>query len=166
MTTLSHEEREKLAGYFNEEAKKELEYADDLKRTSSKSNNIVIKLIIDAVSQDSIKHSKIYEVLSKLIQEPMLISEKESKDVLNDINRHIEEEREAVEELNKLLKNEALKEDKVLKFLIEMLLRDETYHHALLVNIYNVLVKDLTLEEADIWEQIWESSLYHGTPGG
>ncbi len=139
-------ERRRLAEYFKEEAKRELEYARLLNNTSSRSQNPVVRLVIDAVSQDSVKHSKIYETMAALIINPGLIDEAESAAVLNDIEKHISMEAESVRELEKL--------------------KSESFHHAVLRQLYNALIKNITLTEQDIWEAVWRDAVYHGTPGG
>ncbi|AFZ70622.1 hypothetical protein Calag_0882 [Caldisphaera lagunensis DSM 15908] len=166
MSSYKFEDRRRLVSYFKNEAKREINYSDDVRKTSNNSINPIVKLIMEAVSQDSIKHSKIYETMSLIIENPQLITEKESEMVLDDMKRHIENEKESIEELNNLLKDKAIQDDKPLKFLIEMLLRDEKLHHAMLSDLYNILIKNITLTERDIWDQIWKDSMYHGTPGG
>ncbi|WP_292319142.1 hypothetical protein [Caldisphaera sp.] len=166
MSSYKFEDRRKLVSYFKKEAKREIEYSEKIKNTSNNSVNPIVRLIMDAVAQDSIKHSKIYETMALIIENPQLITETESKMVLDDMKKHIEMEKESINELNELLKNDAIKNDKPLKFLIDMLLRDEKLHHAMLSDIYNLLIKNITLTEEDIWQQIWNDAMYHGTPGG
>ncbi len=166
MSSYKFEDRRNLVSYFKSEANREVQYSDDVRKTSNNSLNPIVKLIMEAVSQDSIKHSKIYETMALIIENPQLITEKESEMVLEDMKRHIQNEKESIDELNNLLNNKAIQNDKPLKFLIEMLLRDEKLHHAMLSDLYNILIKNITLTEEDIWDQIWNDAMYHGTPGG
>jgi len=99
MAVSEHLKRRELAEYFRQEAKRELEYAQLLNNTASRSMNPVVRLIIDAVAQDSIKHSKIYETMAALLLNPGLIDEAESTSVLKDIEKHISMESESIEEL-------------------------------------------------------------------
>ncbi|ADL19691.1 hypothetical protein ASAC_1286 [Acidilobus saccharovorans 345-15] len=160
------EARRRLAEYFKNESKRELEYAEKLRATSERSQNPVVKLIMDAVSQDSIKHSKIYETMASIIQGAGLIDQAESSAVLNDIESHIKMEKESIDELEKLKNDNMIKSDPALTFLIDMLLRDESFHHALLTQIYNAIIKNITLSEQEIWDAVWRDATYHGTPGG
>ncbi len=57
-------------------------------------------------------------------------------------------------------------EDKAVKFLLEAILKDEVYHHALLKRVHEMIVKRETLTESYIWEMIWKDTTYHGAPGG
>ncbi|MGC8566773.1 MAG: hypothetical protein ACP5I6_04450 [Caldisphaera sp.] len=166
MSNLSYEDKKKFIFYFKGEAKREVEYAEQIKRTSDKSVNPIIRLIMEAVSQDSIKHSKIYETLSKIIESPQLIGETESLEVLKDMESHIKLEQESVDELKRLIDDPRFKNDKPILFLLNMLLRDELFHHAILLDLYETLIKKITLTETDIWDQVWNDALYHGAPGG
>mgnify|MGYP001772518422 CR=1 FL=1 len=158
--------RRQLAEYFRGEARRELEYAERLRATSDKSLNPVVRAIMEAVSQDSVKHSKIYETMALLLENPGLITETESSSVLKDMEEHIKMEKESIDELVRLKDDDLVKGDPALQFLIDMLLRDEQFHHAALSQIYNALIKSITLTEQDIWDAIWRDAMYHGTPGG
>lgn len=166
MALQNFEAKKRLAEYFRNESKRELEYAEKLRATSERSQNPVVRLIIEAVSQDSIKHSKIYETMASILQGAGLIDQAESSAVLNDIESHIQMEKESIEELEKLKNDDIIKSDPALMFLIDMLLRDENFHHALLTQIYNAIIKNITLSEQEIWDAVWRDATYHGTPGG
>ena len=56
--------------------------------------------------------------------------------------------------------------DKAVKFLLESVLRDEFYHHALLQKVYEMIVKRETFSESDLWDAVWQEAMFHGTPGG
>ncbi len=155
-----------LITYFREEAKREREYSKRLEETASKSHNIMLKTLMKAVSLDSLKHALIYEALADLLENPRLITEQESEEIIKEIERHIEEEREAIEELNKLLKNERIKGNPAAVFLIELMLRDESFHHALLRKLHDAVVKPLVFSESDYWEAVWRDAIWHGAPGG
>ncbi len=157
---------EDLIKYFREESKKEKEYAKALEETVRKSNNLMLKALIKAVSTDSLKHSGLYEAMAEMLEKPQLISEKESEDVIKEIEKHIEEEREAVEELKRLLNDERIKSAPAVKFIVEMLLRDELYHHALLKRLHDAVIKPSVFSEEQYWEMVWKDSMWHGTPGG
>ncbi len=159
-------ERRRLAEYFREEAKREVEYAQRLTETASRSQNPVVRLIMEAVSQDSLKHSKIYETMAMLLLNPSLIDEAESTSVLKDIESHIAMEADSIKELESIRSNGVVSKDPALLFLIDMLLRDESFHHSLLRQVYTALIKNITLSEQDIWDAVWRDAVYHGTPGG
>ncbi len=157
---------EELIDYFRKESKREIEYSKRLEETVSKSKNLMLKAVMKAVSLDSMKHSHLYEALAEMLENPSLITEEENQVVIDEIKRHIEEEREAVEELERLLKDKRITENPPAKFIVEMMLRDERFHHALLLRLYEAVVEKHTLKEKDLWDMIWKDAMWHGTPGG
>ncbi len=155
-----------LVSYFREEAKREREYSKRLEETAAKSHNIMLKTLMKAVSLDSLKHALIYETLADLLENPRLVTEKESEDIIREIEKHIEEERESIEELHKLLEDERVKDNPAAKFLIELMLRDENFHHALLKRLHDAVIKPLVFSESDYWDAVWKDAIWHGAPGG
>jgi hypothetical protein len=73
---------------------------------------------------------------------------------------------ESIEELNRLKGDDLVKNDPALSFLVDMLLMDENFHHAVLRQVYTALIKNITLSEQEIWDAVWRDAVYHGTPGG
>jgi rubrerythrin len=143
----------------------EVEYAEALESSAEDLKNILVKTIMRAVAQDSIKHSLIYKSIVSLMGEkgPM-ISEDERDRIAEEIERHIK-----VEEVMIKMVSEALSkgvESSVVEFLLRSILKDEYYHHSLLKNIYEAIVSNESLTESDIWEMVWRDAAYHGTPGG
>jgi len=157
---------EDLIEYFRKESEEEKKYAKALEETVRKSNNLMLKALIKAVSTDSLKHSGLYEAMAEMLEKPQLISKKESEDIIKEIENHIEEEREAVEELKRLLDDNRIKEVPAVKFIIEMLLKDELYHHALLKRLHDATIKPSVFSEEQYWEMVWKDSMWHGAPGG
>jgi len=157
---------QELIEYFKREAEREEEYAKRLEDTASKSRNLMLKTLMKAVSLDSRKHAELYRALAAMLEKPSLVTEEESDAVLKEIERHIEEERSSIEELERLRKDERLKDNAPALFIIEMMLRDENFHHALLKRLHDSVVKPHTLTEKDLWEMLWRDALWHGTPGG
>jgi rubrerythrin len=157
---------EDLASYFRREAEKEREYARRLEETASKSRNIMLKALMKAVSLDSLKHANLYEALADLISNPRLVTEEESEAVAREIEAHIREEAEAVEELKRLLEDERIKSEPAARFLVEVMLRDEHFHHALLKRLEEAVLKPLLFTEQDYWEAVWRDVPWHGAPGG
>lgn len=155
-----------LISYFREEARREREYSKRLEETAARTHNIMLKVLMKAVSLDSLKHALIYEALADLLENPRLVTEKESKDIAKEIEKHIEEEREAIEELNKLLKDKRIEDNPAAKFLVELMLRDENFHHALLKKLHDAVIKPLVFRESDYWDAVWKDAIWHGAPGG
>ena len=155
-----------LVEYFRREAERERQYAKALEETASKSSNAMLRTIMRAVSLDSQKHALLYEALAELLENPALVTEEENRAVIEEIERHIREEEEAVRELEKLLEDERIKREPPARFIVEMMLRDERFHHALLRRLHQAVIEPRTFTEPDLWEQVWKDAAWHGTSGG
>ncbi len=155
-----------LVDYFRNEAIREEEYSRRLEETVSHSKNIMLKTLMKAVSLDSLKHSHLYRALAEMLENPSLLTEEESEKVAEEIKKHIEEEEEAIKKLEELLKDNRISSNPAAKFIIELMLRDERFHHTLLQKLYEAVVRHYTLTEKDIWEMVWRDAIWHGAPGG
>jgi rubrerythrin len=149
-----------------EESEKELEYARRLEETARSAKNPVVKAVLEAVSKDSVKHSSIYKALAELLMHPSLVWEEEAEQVRKKLEEHVEEEAEAVKELEELLRDERITGNPAAKFLVEMLLRDENFHHALMEKIYEAVVETRKFTEEELWDMVWKEAMWHGAPGG
>lgn len=154
-----------LTSFAKMMAETEKRYSDKLSESTRNIKNPLVRTIMEAVSQDSYKHSLIYNAIAKMLtEEAPLISYLESDTVGREINEHIQTEKKMIETLVDIL-NEGV-ENKAIKFLLESILRDELFHHALLKHIYEIVIKREALTESDIWDMIWKDAFSHGTPGG
>lgn len=120
---------------------------------------------METVSQDSLKHSLIYETIINVLSEsgPML-SEEELGKISEEISDHIRTEEEMIRKIESIL-NENV-ENKVIEFLLKSILKDEYYHHSLLKRVHEMIIRKETLTESEIWDLIWQDVGFHGTPGG
>ena len=143
----------------------ELNYAEALKKTVKDLRNPVIKTIIESISRDSVKHAMIYKTIGLLLKgEGALISEEEAEWVLKEIEQHIKSEEEMIRNVKSMLEGGI--NNKAVRFLLEAILKDEVIHHSMLKRVYEIIVKQHTLTESDIWDMVWKDVSFHGTPGG
>ncbi len=142
----------------------EKEYSERLSSSAKEVTNLVVKTVMEAVAQDSLKHSVIYEVLVELFKERPMVSEAEMERIVSEVEQHIKVEEEMIKYLKGLLERGI--ENKAIKFFVETLLKDELYHHALLKNVLEMIVRRESFTESDAWEQVWKDVALHGGPGG
>lgn len=143
----------------------EKEYAEKLSSSASSVRNPAIKAVMKAVSTDSLKHSALYATLLEFMEPGRaMLTDEEADRIREEIERHIETEGRMIEEVKEILENEDL--SKAEKFILEMILRDEVLHHALLKRVHEILVSRETLTESDLWDMVWKDTTYHGGPGG
>ncbi|MEM1796349.1 MAG: ferritin-like domain-containing protein [Zestosphaera sp.] len=150
---------------FEDMSKLEKEYSKRLVDSAKNVKNLVVKTVMTAVAQDSLKHSMIYEAIAELLKEERpMISETELDEIASEIEHHIRTEEEMIKYLREVLEKGV--ENKAMKFFLETLLRDELYHHALLKQVLEMIVRKEALTESNLWELVWREAMFHGTPGG
>lgn len=150
---------------FMDMSKLEKEYSKKLTNSAKNIKNLVVKTIMTAVAQDSLKHSMIYEAITELLKEERpMISEIELDKIASEIEHHIKTEEEMIKYLKDTLEKGV--ENKAVKFFLETLLRDELYHHALLKQVLEVIIRREAFTETNLWELVWKEATFHGTPGG
>lgn len=150
---------------FGEMSKVEREYSRKLIDSAKEVKNDVVRIVMVVVAQDSLKHSMIYDALVELLREERpVIDETELVRIGDEIEHHIRTEEEMIKYLRDSI--ESGTSNKAIKFLLETLLRDELYHHALLKRIYEMIIRKEAFTESDLWELIWKDVIFHGAPGG
>ncbi len=143
----------------------EEDYAGRLFQSAREVKNPIVRVIMEAIAQDSLKHSLMYgAILSLLEGESPYISQAEADRIVDEIEYHIKTEAEMVKTVEDLLASGV--KDKPIKFLLEAILKDEIYHHILLRKIYDMIIKRETFTESELWNLVWKEAMFHGTPGG
>ena len=143
----------------------EMKYAHKLAAAAAGTGNNVVRAVMHAVSKDSEKHALLYKVLLDIHAKPgRMLTEEESQRILREIEEHIRTEEEMLRRVRQLLKRDDL--DKPTKFILELILRDEGLHHAMLLAIHKMIIEHETLTESDLWDMIWKDASFHGAPGG
>lgn len=150
---------------FEDVSKLEREYSKRLADSAKNVKNLVVRIVMNAVAQDSLKHSMMYEAMTELLKEERpMISEDELNTIASEIEYHIKTEEDMIKYLKEVLEKGV--KNKAVKFFLEVLLRDELYHHALLKQVHEMIIRRETFTESDLWELIWKEATFHGTPGG
>ncbi len=127
----------------------EKEYAEKLAASASGIRNPAIKAVMKAVSTDSLKHSTLYTTLLEFMEPGRtMLADEEADRIRGEIERHIGMEDKMISEVREILEKEKL--IKAEKFILEMILRDEVLHHALLKRVHGILVEGETLSESDL----------------
>ena len=152
-----------LKPFFEEMSRLEKEYADKLRGAAPKTMNIVVRTIMEAVAQDSYKHALIYEALSRMVvegKEPP-ISEDEAYEIRKEIEDHIRTEAEMIRRVEEILDKGV--GDKAVEFLLQVILRDEVFHHAVLKKVEEAIVSKEVMRDTD-WDLVWKDAVSHRIP--
>lgn len=151
-------------GFIEDQIKIENEIVESLNRSLEGIANPVVRGVLKGISLDSIKHAEMYTSTLQLLTG---ISKALTQE-------HLDKQREVVEkhirieaELIKKIKEEMPKvENEKVKLLLNSILKDEERHHALLMEVLEVLVRGETITDEEWWDIVWKNVPFHGAPGG
>ena len=147
--------------FYSQQIKLEKEIIKAAEASVSRVKNILIKELILGISQDSKKHESILKGLTALQEKSTegvrLISEEEREELKQSIETHIRLEKTAIDTYRQMLSQIV---DVREKMLVKTILKDELRHHALLKWLYDLIIKDLTLTEDDVFDMTWKDVIW------
>ncbi|PWI48472.1 hypothetical protein CEE45_06190 [Candidatus Heimdallarchaeota archaeon B3_Heim] len=147
--------------FYSQQIKLEKEIIKAAEASVSRVKNILIKELILGISQDNKKHESILRGLTALQEKSTkgirLISEEEREELKQSIETHIRLEKTAIDTYRQMLSQIV---DVREKMLVKTILKDELRHHALLKWLYDLIIKDLTLTEDDVFDMTWKDVIW------
>ncbi len=127
----------------------EKEYADRLKESARKAENLGVRVLIEAVAMDSLKHSMIYKSIVEGLDNVEYLTKPESAVITSEIDYHITTEADFIRKLQEIIPNCS---DETIKFLLKIILEDEIRHHAMLRTIKELIVKKQKQLDENLWK--------------
>jgi len=142
-----------LSSKFRDIIKVERYNALNLKRSSSKISNTMVKVLMGSIAYDSRKHADLFKALNDMMRglsKPL--SENEYIELERVIAEHINIELKMIKEIEEFLK---FVDDERLKYVLKYILDDEKRHHALLLGLQNVVNRREVVKEFDWLDIVW-----------
>jgi rubrerythrin len=124
-----------------------------LSKTIKKTKNNVIKILMQILLIDSLKHGKILEIILSILNIPKLESS-EIGEVVQNLKEHVEEEKMMMENFENLVDTV---EDQRVRFLLENITTDEKRHHNIVERITELVVDSETSDDA-WWDFLYRYS--------
>ncbi len=147
--------------FFNQQILLEKEIMQAAETSVSNVKNALVRELILGINYDSLRHMSILQGLlalhTKQTEGIRLISEKERDKLQINIETHMKLEEKAIKTYKQLLGQ--IKDSRE-KLLVESILHDELRHHALLKQLYQTIIKDITLTEDDVFEMTWKDVIW------
>jgi rubrerythrin len=136
--------------------KKQMELENKIIQTAEDSvkdmENKIVKELILAIALDSKKHASLLEVLMTMNKSFVpYINEKSLDKIAENIKKHIELEAQAIETYKELLTKIDTDQEKMI---VQVIYHDELRHHALLKRLYEIIIKNEAITEADLWDYL------------
>jgi rubrerythrin len=124
-----------------------------LGQTIKKTKNNVIKILMQILLIDSLKHAKILEIILSILKAPKLESS-EISEVAQHLKDHVDEEKEMMENFENIVDKV---EDQKIRFLLENIITDEKRHHSIVKRISELVVDSETSDDA-WWDFLYRYS--------
>lgn len=124
-----------------------------LGQTIKKTKNNVIKILMQILLIDSLKHAKILEIILSILKTPKLESS-EISEVAQHLKDHVDEEKEMMENFENIVDKV---EDQKIRFLLENIITDEKRHHNIVERISELVVDSETSDDA-WWDFLYRYS--------
>jgi len=147
---LNHQELEEN---IKKMIKVERKTVDHLSETINKTKNNVIKILMQIMLIDSLKHAKILEIILSILNTPKL-ERSEIGEVTQHLKEHVEEEKIMMENFEDLVDKV---EDQRIRFLLENIITDEKRHHNIVERIAKLVVNSETSDDA-WWDFLYRYS--------
>lgn len=147
---LNHQELEEN---IKKMIKVERKTVDHLSETINKTKNNVIKILMQMMLIDSLKHAKILEIILSILNTPKL-ERSEIGEVTQHLKEHVEEEKIMMENFEDLVDKV---EDQRIRFLLENIITDEKRHHNIVERIAKLVVNSETSDDA-WWDFLYRYS--------
>ncbi len=128
----------------------EIKVANELNSTINKTINEVVKLLLDVIRMDSLKHAHILQSLEDIIQ-GKIFSSVEKTEIKEALEKHINEEQEMLNKMEELVKKV---DEKNVKLILEGILGEEYRHHTSLKQLYEFLEEIEGITEEDLWDYL------------
>lgn len=109
--------------------------AEVLSSTAQKAKNSVVKLFIDRLVLDSLKHADMLQALIDL-NAGTLVTIVDKEDMKTSLEKHVEEEKEMLKRLERILERV---EDPKAKSLLKQIAEDERRHHRILDEVTRIV---------------------------
>ncbi|OGD53408.1 hypothetical protein A3K80_05495 [Candidatus Bathyarchaeota archaeon RBG_13_38_9] len=133
--------------------KDERKTVSHLGNTIKKTKNNVIKILMQILLIDSLKHAKILEIILSMQKTPKLESS-ELGEVAQHLKEHVEEEKIMMENFEDMVDKV---EDQKIRFLLENIITDEKRHHNIVERITELVVDSETSDDA-WWDFLYRYS--------
>jgi len=142
-----------LISFFENQIELENKIVQSISDALDKIDNLAVKTALKGVSLDSSKHAEMYRSAIALLTSSSAALNEEQLDLQRRVvERHIEMEAAVIKQLEAKMPGV---ENEKLELLLQAILLDERRHHKLLKTLLEILVRGETVTEGDWWDAVW-----------
>ncbi len=131
-----------------------------LQGSMGKTNNTVIRLLLNQLALDSTKHEHLLRAVLKLLETPSKEQFKwEGEEFRKAIEKHVEVEREMLESFEKIVDKT---KDERIRFIIQDIISDEKKHHAIMKRVHELVCEGEKVKDEKWWDFLFRYSRLTG----
>jgi rubrerythrin len=144
---------EDMIKFLENQIKIENEIVRSVSDALEKIENEAVSMALRGISLDSSKHAEMYRSAVALLTRTSVPLNEEQLDLQKEtVERHIKLEETVIKELEKKLPGV---ENEKVELLLKAILMDEYRHHKLLKTLLQILVRGEAVTEGDWWDALW-----------
>jgi rubrerythrin len=153
-------DKQKFTMMIEEQIVNESEAVKLLHESMGKTNNTVIRLLLNQLALDSTKHEHMLRAILKLLETPSKEQFKwEGEEFRKAIEKHVEVEREMLESFEKVVDKT---EDERIRFIIQDIISDEKKHHAIMKRVHELVCESEKVKDEKWWDFLFRYSRLTG----
>ena len=142
-----------MISFFENQIELENKIVQSISDALDKIDNLAVKTALKGISLDSSKHAEMYRSAIALLTSSSTALNEEQLDLQRRVvERHIEMEAAVIKQLEAKMPGV---ENEKLELLLQAILLDERRHHKLLKTLLEILVRGETVTEGDWWDAVW-----------
>ena len=125
-----------------------------------KTDNMVIRLLLNQLALDSVKHEHLLKAILQLLESPSKEHFKgESEEFRKVIEKHVEIERKMLEDFERIVD---VTEDNRTRFILQNIIGDEKRHHAIIKRVHELVCETEKVRDEKWWDFLFRYSRLAG----
>ena len=145
---------------FKKISKDEEKRSKEIGRLTGGIKNEAVRSLLQVLEMDTLKHAKYYSMIASMMSlSKEAISVDDQSKIQNEIDYHVREEAQHLEQLNHLTETS---DNPSIKSVLNMISEDETRHHKIFLSLKDIIMSEKTVKEDDMWAMLWEKGVWLG----
>jgi len=152
--------KQELEAIIEERIRDEVRVTKLLRDSMRETDNVVIRLLLNQMALDSVKHESMLRATLGLLDSP---SEEgfrtEGEEFLELIEKHVEIERRMLEEFERVVDRI---EDSRIRFMVQNIIGDERRHHSIMKHLHGLVFEAEKIQDEKWWDFLFRYSRLKG----
>jgi len=145
---------------FKKISKDEEKRSKEIGRLTGGIKNEAVRSLLQVLEMDTLKHAKYYSMIASMMSlSKEAISVDDQSKIQNEIDYHVREEAQHLEQLKHLTETS---DNPRIKSVLNMISEDETRHHKIFLSLKDIIMSEKTVKEDDMWAMLWEKGVWLG----